>query len=1362
MKESIKRRRESPFIDISNHVKELKGQWKLGVYWPSVREKKFMRVLRDRPALMSIRGEVFWRNLENPCKDVDFVWDRNTENSSDECFTIHYLQGVSGAYLREFPVLEDGELGSRATTDIYEGRVTHPYRPPQNDMHYDKFCSFLIRSDPNGLVQMFKDKYYDIDAIVRHMFFKQLGEYKACERITGCPGNPYTSYKCFVGKFHITMENSAVDGYISEKLFNGALGTGIPIYFGASDVGSYINPKSVVLCNVSRSVIEEMRAFYPRAPQKSRTFLFNRTSFWPTEQELLKWADRYLRRHLEPCVKKVIELDANDSAFREVLNEPFITNPDIMSGLYPLRGIELAYDTLRNWSLISSSDESVTTGIRRSASGTSISSFKVIELWTYPVQPFGVKPNLRHSYICSYHSCRTTMFEMGIVSQPLNLKSLMSHSNVPSSYRNFIGDQHWFKILHQYEFPHHVQLVSIMLLLLEHESKGGGAWDKVGSRAIAEPPLCVMTVGLDSSEICSDSSEFVSLKKKYDPTAPINEDLVFQFIPLNIPFQEHFGILGFDNWVSSTGKANSGDELQTFAGLQFLPYLSDYIDRERGLPIANQVNLFGNGWWGTRVAFPPHESSNMILVSMHMSSFFLQVASDNLEYFKSYTHDIGPIGARDIPSYEFLKGKGVPVFVSSCFSQMISMYEHEKKKRTGIVIVDVEVEHLPKTIRLVAKNYSSYVPEDKMMSRFERLKHAYNLLRIYATETKVLITSQIHAALPASALGIPVIFVENTGGGDLTEGISDLFHVYNVNNVNASWPYGNLNDIGSNPQVHQQDRYRASFWHYIKARADRKHHYEDTARLFGLVPLTRLGKGTESMHLHSLFHFIFTTPPKTLTVRVQRAIEAVFFHHPNAKVMLHSNTLSDGTILDCFWEAGYDFGIYNYSFINLLQSSSAIKTTEVNDIAMLLPNLRKEQYWYSHETDFIRLLLLERYGGVYLDTDMHVLRPFNSTITNLVAWQDSNHRLINGAAMVFEKGNKFLQSCLRKGVSTLLAGYEPQLWSTYGPNLLTSTYREWFKVYKNNMTMTAIVDVAENDVFYPYPYEIVHECFQCNNESKSPINPTRTLAVHLNTKATAGSAVEQNSVCSRILTESCIFCDDPINFSNCTFHNSYDAAKQAVKAIETSHFSKMNRYPDEFTAVQKFLKNMSTVANRKILSFGSSTGEEAISLATLYLNEKEGFPNATIYGFDLDNPTLYKARQKVAKYFEHLPIHFFNGQQTPLDVNGKYDAIFANSVFCHHNPDAGPITVETIKSRFTFQDFEAALLKLDAVLNDGGVLAMMNTNYYFVDTILAQRYELLAQCAGDSVPKVDIKKHVLVENNETTKPIAFGEKERME
>ncbi|KAL7506263.1 hypothetical protein ACHAXN_003537 [Cyclotella atomus] len=126
----------------------------------------------------------------------------------------------------------------------------------------------------DDLVSMFQRKNYDIEAIVRHIFFKRLSEYKPCSRLMKFNGNPYNSYRCFYGaKFHITMENSQLSGCISEKVFNGALGGGIPIYFGAPDIGSYINEKSFVHCNINRTVINDMQYYYPWVKNRDHSCL---------------------------------------------------------------------------------------------------------------------------------------------------------------------------------------------------------------------------------------------------------------------------------------------------------------------------------------------------------------------------------------------------------------------------------------------------------------------------------------------------------------------------------------------------------------------------------------------------------------------------------------------------------------------------------------------------------------------------------------------------------------------------------------------------------------------------------------------------------------------------------------------------------------------------------------------------------------------------------------------------------------------------------------------------------------------------------------------------------------------------------
>jgi hypothetical protein len=214
VQEAKRRRKEAPYLDASNHT-EMNGEWRYGIFWPLYFGQRFMRSITERPALMNVRGEVFWRANYDSGQDVDFVWDRHTENPSNESFIIHYVQGAWASYF-------DGgdEWSSEVVNDILLGKTIHPKKPREDgELQYNKFCSFLIRSDPNSLVSMFQRKNYDIEAIVRHIFFKRLSEYKPCSRLMRCDGNPYNSYKCFYGaKFHITMENSQLNGYISEKV----------------------------------------------------------------------------------------------------------------------------------------------------------------------------------------------------------------------------------------------------------------------------------------------------------------------------------------------------------------------------------------------------------------------------------------------------------------------------------------------------------------------------------------------------------------------------------------------------------------------------------------------------------------------------------------------------------------------------------------------------------------------------------------------------------------------------------------------------------------------------------------------------------------------------------------------------------------------------------------------------------------------------------------------------------------------------------------------------------------------------------------------------------------------------------------
>ena len=173
---------------------------------------------------------------------------------------------------------------------------------------------------------------------------------------------------------------------------------------------------------------------------------------------------------------------------------------------------------------------------------------------------------------------------------------------------------------------------------------------------------------------------------------------------------------------------------------------------------------------------------------------------------------------------------------------------------------------------------------------------------------------------------------------------------------------------------------------------------------------------------------------------------------------------------------------------------------------------------------------------------------------------------------------------------------------------------------------------------------------------------------------------------------------------------------------QIAHDTSLNRYPHVFAEVHRLSKALHAP---KILSFGSSTGKEALTLASKY------FHDSIIVGVDVDEPTLSAARQTCAEANVSDRVFFFNGEQRPLDSFGTYDIIFASSVPYRHPWN---FHVKSMKW-YPFSLFEETTRKLDQVLNAGGILVMINTNYRFQDTSVAHAYkEARVEKCGNFVP----------------------------
>ena len=100
-------------------------------------------------------------------------------------------------------------------------------------------------------------------------------------------------------------------------------------------------------------------------------------------------------------------------------------------------------------------------------------------------------------------------------------------------------------------------------------------------------------------------------------------------------------------------------------------------------------------------------------------------------------------------------------------------------------------------------------------------------------------------------------------------------------------------------------------------------------------------------------------------------------------------------------------------------------------------------------------------------------------------------------------------------------------------------------------------------------------------------------------------------------------------------------------------------------------------------------------------------------------------------------ITFPNGKDMEIGEHGPFDAIVANSVLCYYTKP-GQKVISFIQ-QYPFDTFDSSLGYLDANLNVGGVLAIVNTNYHFSHSRTFKKYKPIAQCEGNVVPKVYVK-----------------------
>jgi mannosyltransferase OCH1-like enzyme len=162
---------------------------------------------------------------------------------------------------------------------------------------------------------------------------------------------------------------------------------------------------------------------------------------------------------------------------------------------------------------------------------------------------------------------------------------------------------------------------------------------------------------------------------------------------------------------------------------------------------------------------------------------------------------------------------------------------------------------------------------------------------------------------------------------------------------------------------------------------------------------------------------------------------------------------------------------YNHTY--MFWNEKNLKTINISSFTGMKELIDSMQD-YAGIADIYRLLLLHKYGGVYIDSDIVILngKAFNRLIQNkkenvYLAYEDE-HDLIANSVIGSPKGHPFIKHCLKNiSINASLKKDEPT-WIRTGPRFITDMYNETKDKYKN-------IEILPNKDFYPVSWHGIKE-----------------------------------------------------------------------------------------------------------------------------------------------------------------------------------------------------------------------------------------------------------------------------------------------
>jgi mannosyltransferase OCH1-like enzyme len=457
----------------------------------------------------------------------------------------------------------------------------------------------------------------------------------------------------------------------------------------------------------------------------------------------------------------------------------------------------------------------------------------------------------------------------------------------------------------------------------------------------------------------------------------------------------------------SVSTKNVGDHIQLL-GLEdilrrqgFAP--SVRLDRDRDLAggdwlqnAPENLPILINGWLMHRpAAWPPHPRLDATLFGV-----FFQIASaphlveqPALDYYSTRP----AIGCRDPFTMNLLRNRGVDAYLSHCASMGLPRrLPDQRQTETFVVAPDeallTELRSDPGFMATIGDDAVALSHYTDSADFEANIALARDLLETYRTRARLIVTTMLHCALPAIAMGIPVIVIAPL---DLYKHETDVARLSDLGRFVRIFEISELEHV-------DWSGYRVDTGALKVAMVDQ---VGEIVASWGGDQLPEPGTAAEPQSIPKVFHRIWLGGP--MPDEVKRWGETWLEHNPGWTM----TTWGEEDLRD----------LVNQSYFD---------------------NARN----YSEQSDFARYEILLRHGGIYLDTDFECYKNIEPLLAGLDAFLACEDDVLVCGAIVGATPNNPL---IRELVERLPASYdafpgmEPRAQSERcGPRFVTRVYQE--------------------------------------------------------------------------------------------------------------------------------------------------------------------------------------------------------------------------------------------------------------------------------------------------------------------------------